>query len=171
MALGNKRRQDNSLAKFPIDFPTGCVLPYAGTVAPDGWVLCDGSTYDRTTYASLYGVIGDSNGEGDGSTTFHVPDLRGRFIRGVDNGATRDPDAGSRTAANTGGNTGDAVGAVQDHELESHRHSFSGFRDDGRSDSGGSGAAEVEPQTNNTNYTGGNETRPLNLGLNHIIKL
>lgn len=94
--------------------PVGMVSPFAGTSAPTGWLLCNGATVSRTTYAALYAVVGDAFGNGNGSTTFHLPDLRGRFIRGVDGATARDPNAGTRTAMNSGGNTGDAVGSVQD---------------------------------------------------------
>jgi microcystin-dependent protein len=95
--------------------PVGVIVPFGGPVAsiPSGYLYCNGAAVSRTTYATLYGVIGDAHGYGDGSTTFNLPDYRGRFMRGVDNGAGRDPNAGSRTAANTGGNTGDNVGSVQ----------------------------------------------------------
>lgn len=79
----------------------------------DGYLPCDGRTVSRTMYADLYSKIGNTHGEGDGSTTFHLPDLRGRFLRGQNEGSGRDPDAGSRTASNTGGATGDTVGSVQ----------------------------------------------------------
>ena len=55
----------------------GLVSPYAGSTAPTGWLICDGSAVSRTTYADLYAVIADTYGEGDGSTTFNLPDLRG----------------------------------------------------------------------------------------------
>lgn len=95
--------------------PSGTILPFGGVTAPAGWLLCDGSAISRTTYANLYSAIGVVWGSGDGSSTFHLPDLRGRFIRGRDGGAARDPDRTARTAANTGGNTGDNVGSVQDN--------------------------------------------------------
>lgn len=93
--------------------PTGTVFTYAGTTAPNGWLLCDGTLVSRTLYAALFGVISTSNGSGDGSTTFALPDYRGRFLRGVDGTASRDPDKAGRTAASSGGNTGNAVGSVQ----------------------------------------------------------
>ena len=93
--------------------PTGTVFAFAGTAAPNGWLLCTGSAVSRTTYAQLWSAIGSSCGSGDGSTTFNVPDLRGRWIRGVDGGTSRDPNAASRTSMNSGGNTGNAVGSVQ----------------------------------------------------------
>lgn len=99
--------------------PAGCVFPYAGDAAsaPTGYLTCDGSAVSRTTYATLFAAIGVLHGQGDGSTTFNLPDYRGRFMRGSDNmgtgAASRDPDAGSRTAMNTGGATGATVGSIQ----------------------------------------------------------
>lgn len=55
--------------------PTGTVLPYGGSSAPTGFLLCDGSAVSRTDYADLYAVIGDTYGSGDGSTTFNLPNL------------------------------------------------------------------------------------------------
>ncbi|MFZ9891086.1 MAG: phage tail protein [Ilumatobacteraceae bacterium] len=95
--------------------PSGVILPYGGATAPTGWLLCDGSTKSRTDYADLFAAIGTAHGSGDGSTTFHLPDLRGRFLRGVSGASTNDPDRTTRTAANTGGNTGNLVGSVQDN--------------------------------------------------------
>lgn len=64
---------------------TGTVLDFAGAVAPAGWLLCDGSSVSRTTYANLFAVIGTTHGSGDGSTTFSLPDGRGRVAAGKDN--------------------------------------------------------------------------------------
>src|SRR5262249_41030358 len=63
-------------------------------------------------------------GRGDGTTTFNLPDLRGRFLRGTDAGAKHDPDAATRTASGTGGATGDAVGSLQGHDLNRHQHAL-----------------------------------------------
>ena len=68
--------------------PSGTVQPFTGVAAPAGYLLCDGSVVSRSTYSELFSIIGTSHGEGDGSTTFHLPDYRGRFLRGTDNGAT-----------------------------------------------------------------------------------
>ncbi len=62
--------------------PTGSILAYAGTNAPSGYLLCDGSAVSRTTYSVLFTLIGTTYGAGDGSTTFNVPDLRGRAAVG-----------------------------------------------------------------------------------------
>jgi hypothetical protein len=93
--------------------PIGTVLAFAGPVAPEGWLACDGSEVGRDDYPELFGTIGVAHGGGDGATTFHLPDYRGRFLRGVDDGAGRDLEAELREEANDGGNRGDRVGSVQ----------------------------------------------------------
>lgn len=65
--------------------PTGAVIPFAGSAAPTGWLLCYGQAVNRTTYATLFALIGSTYGAGDGSTTFNLPDLRGRAVAGVGN--------------------------------------------------------------------------------------
>lgn len=66
--------------------PVGSVVPFTGTLAPDGWLLCNGQAVSRTTYDDLFGVIGTSYGAGDGSTTFNLPDMRGRAPIGAGQG-------------------------------------------------------------------------------------
>jgi microcystin-dependent protein len=94
--------------------PTGSIQPHAGGTAPDGFLVCDGTIVNIADYPKLYAAIGTSWGYGlNDGLTFHLPDLRGRVLRGQDQGVGRDPDAASRTAANAGGNVGDNVGSVQ----------------------------------------------------------
>ena len=62
--------------------PIGVVQAFAGNTVPDGWLLCDGSAISRTDYADLYAVIGDTYGNGDGSTTFNLPNLVDKFVEG-----------------------------------------------------------------------------------------
>lgn len=68
------------------DNKTGLIAFFAQATAPDGWLECNGAAVSRTTYADLFAELGTENGAGDGSTTFNLPDLRGEFIRGWDNG-------------------------------------------------------------------------------------
>mgnify|MGYP001249567984 CR=1 FL=1 len=73
--------------------PTGTVSAFAGSAAPTGYALCDGSAVNRTVQAALCSVIGTTYGTGDGSTTFNLPDLRGRVVAGLGEsllGATAD---------------------------------------------------------------------------------
>lgn len=172
------------------DGPVGSIMAFAGVSAPAGWLLCDGSAVSRTTYAALFAVIGGAWGTGDGVTTFNTPDLRGRFLRGVDAGTGRDPDAAARTAINAGGNSGDNVGSLQNEELKAHNHTVndpghfhrSVDSDVVRNNDGygtglgtsGLGPNQILTTTDQTgitiNGTTGSETRPKNAAVNFIIK-
>lgn len=102
--------------------PTGSIMPWAANGSlPTGFLLCNGASVSRTTYADLFNVIGTAFGTASG-TTFNLPDFQGRFLRGRDNSAGRDPDAATRTAQNTGGATGDNVGSVQGFTIQDHMH-------------------------------------------------
>lgn len=68
--------------------PSGVIFPYGASTAPTGYLLCDGSLVSRTTYAALFAVISTGYGVGDGSTTFGLPDLRGRVPVGVGTNAS-----------------------------------------------------------------------------------
>lgn len=94
----------------------------ATTFAPNGWLLCFGQAISRTTYARLFANIGTAYGVGDGSTTFNLPDLRGRIPVALDNmGGT---DAGRTTMANTlGGTGGEEQHVLTTGELATHLHS------------------------------------------------
>lgn len=76
-------------AKLAADarMPAGVIADFGGTSAPTGWLLCDGSAVSRTTYADLFAAISTNFGIGDGSTTFNVPDCRGRVKVGTGSGA------------------------------------------------------------------------------------
>ena len=90
--------------------PAGIVMPFAGSVAPQGYLLCDGSAVSRDTYSALFAAIGTVYGAGDGSTTFNVPDLSGRVVIGVSNTHVLGP-AG-----------GEAAHALTENELPAHTH-------------------------------------------------
>jgi len=155
--------------------PVGAVVAYAGASPPAGWLLCDGSAVDRTAYAALFAAIGSAWGGGDGSTTFNLPDMRGRFLRGTNHATGRDPDAGSRLASAPGGNTGDNVGSLQNDQLRSHNHAYTTMWQDsgivsGHMQGGSSTSYTIWNYSFGTLFTGGSETRPLNVGVNYIIK-
>jgi microcystin-dependent protein len=115
---------------IPGGMPTGSIISFAGTTTPSGWILCDGSLYGRTSgdpspQPNLFNVIGITYGVGDSLTTFAVPDLRGMFVRGFDNGRGIDPlrvfgtqQTDSFKSHNHSGNTG--------NQSSNHTHSFSG---------------------------------------------
>lgn len=67
------------MAAFYVGDPPGTIKQFAGSVAPIGWLVCDGTTVSRTTYPDLFSTIGTAYGNGDGVSTFGLPDLRGRI--------------------------------------------------------------------------------------------
>jgi microcystin-dependent protein len=150
--------------------PAGAIIMYGGTAAPSGYLICDGTSYLRTAQPSLFAAIGTAYGAADG-THFNVPDFRGLFPRGVDNGAGNDPDTLTRTAANPGGNTGDNVGSYEADQFAAHNHSIttafnSNAADGWATSANGTGGLHTMTTLN----AGGSETRPKNLYVNFIIK-
>lgn len=105
-----------------VSIPVGSLLPYAGASAPSGWLLCYGQAISRSTYATLFGVTGTTYGSGDGSTTFNLPDLRGRVAAGKDNmgGSAANRITSSGQAAIDGSTLG-AAGGAQDNTLDTTR--------------------------------------------------
>lgn len=89
--------------------PTGSLVDFAGTSAPSGWLMCDGREVSRTAYSSLFAIVGTSYGVGDGSTTFNLPDFRGRFARYNDNMNTAEGAAGRDTGRTHGSEQGQAT--------------------------------------------------------------
>lgn len=151
--------------------PPGTIVAYGGDAAPAGWALCNGASVSRTgTTANLYAAIGTRFGSAN-STTFNVPDFRGRFLRGRDGGVNLDPDRASRTAMKAGGATGDSVGSVQGHQFQAHSHEFAKSYTTADTGSGRAVTDWYGAGTNITSPTGGSETRPLNAYVNYIIKL
>ncbi|MBI1308718.1 MAG: hypothetical protein GC129_02520 [Proteobacteria bacterium] len=103
-----------------LTMPAGAVMPFAGASAPSGWLMCYGQNVSRTTYAGLFAVVGTAFGAGDGSTTFTLPDLRGRSVFGTDNmGGT----AASRVTSGVSGINGSSLGASGGSQsMHQHTH-------------------------------------------------
>lgn len=74
----------NSAVGATDNFPIGSIIAYGGTEIPDNWLICDGAELDRTAYNELFKNIGTAYGEGDGSTTFNIPNMRGKIGVGLD---------------------------------------------------------------------------------------
>lgn len=159
--------------------PVGSVAMFAGAfnatsinrLFTQGWLPCNGEEQATRDFPDLFSVIGYSHG--GGGDRFRVPDLRGRFVRGVDLGARRDPDAGARTPAAGGGNGGDQVGSVQNDELRRHAHKIPNLPHDQHwlTDMAEKYyAARHSADSRYSDSEGGSETRPVNLGLNFIIR-
>lgn len=104
--------------------PSGVISAFGGTSAPTGWLLCYGQAISRTTYAALFAVLGTTYGSGDGSTTFNVPDLRGRTVAGQDD---MGGSSANRLTSPINGDTLGAAGGSQSHtlttaQMPSHSH-------------------------------------------------
>ena len=90
--------------------PAGIVMPFAGSTAPQGYLLCDGSAVSRDTYSALFTAIGTVYGAGDGSSTFNLPNLSGRVVLGVSQ---------SHALGTTGG---ESTHTLTEQELPEHSH-------------------------------------------------
>lgn len=167
---------DGAVSGVPVGagVPAGTVIWTAGSTAPTGYLKANGTAVSRSTYADLFTAIGTTYGAGNGSTTFNLPDLRGEFVRGLDDG--RNIDAGR-----TLGSSQASDYASHTHTAPSHRHElltvgpsagiYTGFVFEfnrsynayGRFSEYGGGDVETLPK-------GGTETRPRNIALLACIK-
>jgi microcystin-dependent protein len=161
--------------------PAGSIIEFGGSVAPTGWLECDGSAVSRTVQAALFAAIGTTHGAGDGSTTFNLPDKRGYFTRGWDHGAGIDP---ARAFAST------QVDSFKTHThvQNAHTHTDSGHthpqtapdgvvgQSGGAVNAGssasvtGTGTANISSTTAVNQSTGGTETVPKNKAGLFIIR-
>lgn len=160
--------------------PSGAVQAFARSTPPTGWLRCNGAAVSRTTYNALFAAIGTTFGAGDGSTTFNLPDLRGEFIRGLDDG--RGVDAGrlpgssqaSQNLSHTHTATTDP-GGVHSHVLKTYSNddASGGYAENS------SGGAQTQTTTEldgshqhnvTVSSSGGSEARPRNIALLYCIK-
>lgn len=136
--------------------PSGAVMYFAGQTAPSGWLKANGAAVSRTTYAALFAAIGERYGRGDGRTTFNLPDLRGEFVRGWDDGRGVDRNR--------------ALGSWQADEFRSHSHGI-GVNRMPDSDRGSNSSTVSVDTVGQTDPAGGVETRPRNIALLACIKI
>ena len=171
---------ENETTIINISSPTGAITAFAADSAPTGWLECDGSAVSRTTYANLFSVIGTTFGVGDASTTFNLPDLRGEFIRGWDDG--RGADSGRSFGSDQLDQMQRITGSIGEI-LADTPVSASGAIDfvgknspnfDGANESSGTNGTFSFDSANSpnarTSSTTNGETRPRNVALLYIIK-
>ena len=155
--------------------PVGLISAFGGTVAPDGWFICDGTAKSRTTYVDLYAVIGTAFGAGDGVSTFNLPNLQGVGLTGI----------GSQNI-NGRAKAGPSLGAAREDQLQGHWHEVSNgtygikYGTYGAATSGAmtadtsgpgpySGRTPISDGSNGTPRVGGYTHGP-EVGVNFIIK-
>lgn len=162
----------NQITAFGYPIPAGTVFHTASPTVPSGFLAANGAVVAKDQYPALYAALGGTNSPyGQSGAVFTLPDLRGVFVRGLDNGAGRDPESRS-------------IGSIQQSALGTHSHLFPGddqltfangtagwtsrtagqFPYDAKSNYGGGG------QLWQTTDTGASESRPLNIALLAIIK-
>lgn len=161
VVTGNDGKIDQNFVPNTYFAPTGSITAYASTTAPTGWLLANGSAVSRTTYSSLYAVLGTSYGSGDGSTTFNLPNLTGRNI------VMASSTIASMDTMNEQG--GEVTHTMTEAELVAHTHTTPVTAASAAGASGGG----VVAGTTNSGSTG--NTTPFNvldpyIVLNYIIK-
>jgi hypothetical protein len=185
VVAGLRQALDDLNRTIRMSVPIGTIAAYGGNtrdakiadqLRAQGWLPCDGRSVKQSDYPDLYQTIGGAFGKDERGGTFDLPDLRGRFLRGVDQGTGRDPDAAVRLASGPNGNAGDAVGSVQEDAFKEHsiqaafRQVWGGHNQDPlalHKPYGGSTSTRLETATD---PPGGKETRPKNVYVNWIIK-
>jgi len=181
--------------------PSGSVFCMAVATVPSGYLECNGAAVSRTTYAALFAIIGTAYGTGNGSSTFNLPDLRGEFVRGFDNGRGADSGrsiASSQGASNASHNhsislsgttsTKSLTGSVQKISetfnnsgsttgVFSKSTGFNAGFTPGSPDNNDTGAFNIDASHNHTfsasgtSGSQGSEARPRNVAMMYIIKV
>jgi len=159
--------------------PSGALMPYAGASAPTGFLLCDGSAISRSTYSGLFSAISTTYGTGDGSSTFNIPDLRGRVVAGQDD---MGGSSANRLTDQTGGLNGDTLGDTGGSEthtlttaqMPAHTHTVAAQQQVGGDSTNRGGSGQLgAAATITSSSTGGdgahNNVQPTII-LNYIIK-
>jgi len=163
LEIQNRISADNSLQNQISGFqgiPTGTIMYTAVAAVPAGYLALNGQSLSKSTYSALYSVLGGTYGQTD--TTFRLPDIRGEFIRGWDN--------------SRGVDIGRTIGSFQNDQFKSHNHRIIDNNNGtfiGDAPNAFDSAARINQSGSSyvdTQFTGGNETRPRNIALQAIIK-
>lgn len=166
--LVTKEYVDAQSGGTTVDIPTGSITMFAGSTAPSGYLLCQGQAVSRTTYSALFSVIGTTYGSGNGSSTFNLPNLQGRFALGK---------SSDHALASTGGSE---THTLTTNEMPAHTHKASnyialtGWQGDSpgfflsRDVQGGSTASG--PQTGSAGGGQAHSIMPPYIAVNYIIK-
>ena len=174
--------------------PSGSVFCMAVATVPSGYLECNGAAVSRSTYAVLFAVIGTAYGTGNGSSTFNLPDLRGEFVRGFDNG--RGVDSGRSIASSQSSQFGQHNHNVSASSSSSvtdpgHKHTMNfnlgnlissggafGMKDSGTADRMNTATTGISvstttniSQSNRGGTSNSSETRPRSIAMMYVIKI
>ena len=174
--------------------PSGSVFCMAVATVPSGYLECNGTAVSRTTYSVLFAVIGTAYGTGNGSSTFNLPDLRGEFVRGFDNG--RGVDSGRSIASSQSSQFGQHNHNVSASSSSSvtdpgHKHNLNfnmgsiissggafGLKDSGTADRMFTATTGISvststsiSQSNRGGTSNSSETRPRSIAMMYVIKI
>lgn len=147
--------------------PVGTIIMYGASAAPTNWLICNGDPKSRTTYATLFGIIGTTYGDGDGSSTFNLPDLRSRMPVGIGDGGA---DLTDRSLGDTGGTENVTLTTNQ---IPAHNHEIRSSNWETGGGSGGMGNSTDQQHWGYTENTGGGQPHnnlPPFLAINFLIK-
>lgn len=145
---------------------SGLIFPYAGSTAPTGYMLCDGSAISRTTYSDLFTAIGTAFGAGDGTTTFNIPDLRGKFIRGLGGDSST---LGATQAEGLPNITG-TFGPVSSNDFYTKGVFYRGSATDGAGDGKSDFRVNLDASRSSAIYGTSPHVTPINMAVNFIIR-
>jgi len=182
LQAATKKYVDDEVASIPAATdltPAGTIIYTARATAPDGYLAANGDPVSRSTYATLYAALGGASspfGQGNGSTTFNLPDLRGEFIRGLDSGRGVDTDRTRGSSQNDA--TALPNNAFTTSNPGNHSHGYNGGSlkslqgDNAGNDDYAGGGGTTSGAGSHTHTIGGGdaETRPRNIALLACIK-
>lgn len=143
-----------------------------GEIAQAGWLFCEGQALPCAKYPELFALLGHAHGQANGGTSFLLPDLRGRFLRGVAGDTQRDPDVDQRRIPATGGLGGGGVGSVQEDAFRRHSHAVTAMVHNDAIDGVDSAITHSYEHHNallRSGEEGGAETRPVNVYVHWLI--
>ncbi|MBD1362318.1 tail fiber protein [Mucilaginibacter sp. ZT4R22] len=173
--MKNENEEVKTVTAMIFNVPVGTVMPFMGNfdklagLTASGWHYCNGDQLNKDQYPLLFDMIGYSCG-GSG-VNFHLPDMRGVFVRGVDGTRGQDPDKADRTRQGSADKVGDVAGSYQGDQFKEHFHTTKAWINENKQiDDPGTGIrpANVEKALQ-SDSKGGSETRPKNISAHYII--
>jgi len=170
-ANGNLKDSGGSIVS--VAPPVGSITMYGGSSAPSGWLYCNGQAVSRSIQSDLFAAIGTTFGNGDGSTTFNLPDLRDRFPLGDNSNGGGDAGRVDNFNTNVGDDGGSAEHQLTEAEMPSHNHKYGDVDTTSETSADAVASAFSIARNHTTSSTGGDQAHnnmPPFLAVSFIIK-